>query len=71
MAGNVISLDDHRPDPGAFCLSITLTSDGKVTLDLDRAEISTKAQAAWALAQIALAIADIVEHKNTLPDDAQ
>lgn len=68
MTDNIISLDERRKDEGRFCVSITLYSDGRVALDKDVEELTTRAQVAWALSNLALGIADLVEYKRGLPD---
>ena len=65
--GEVISLGERRKEVGEFCLSVILTSDGKVALDMDTAQFETKEQINWALSQLALTVHDLIEYKNSLP----
>ncbi len=66
MSNNIISLNDRRKDDGKFCASITLYSDGRVVVDKDVEQMATRTQVAWALANFALGIADLVEYRQLL-----
>lgn len=65
---NIIDLSAHRQEPGKFCLSITVNSDGEVRIDKDDTQLRTRLDVIWALAAIALGVHDLVEYKNTLPE---
>jgi len=74
LTDNVVPLFKGPNDPkdqSEFCLSITLFSDGRIALDHDQTLIADKEDVNWALVNIARAIADLVQMKDTLPDIAE
>lgn len=64
---NVISLDSHRPEPGEMAVSILLDSEGVVETIWSDEHLRTREQVDWALAHIAMAMAELVEYKKELP----
>lgn len=65
---DIIAFPGKEAEKEQFCASITIWSSGRVTLDVASDMIKTRAQAAWALANFTLGIADLVELKRGMPD---
>jgi len=66
MDDKIVKLNDYRESPGHFAVSITIETDGKITVDRDMQYLETEEEINWAISLIVMGLSDLIEMKKSI-----